>query len=142
MEENFMKRFFRVISLILVCLLVIGLIGCGNKSSGTGETDKVSSASEVSLTNANTSVPNGNVTIDNLLGNWVDIKDATRFANITKTDTGYQFEDNDGKYPGQYMEGVLQIKITETDLADIYYDSSNENLVLDYQGDVTKFNKK
>jgi hypothetical protein len=137
-----MNRYLRASSLILIGILIIGLIGCGSKSSDKTENDKSSSVSAAALTNANTSVPSANVTVDNILGSWVDIKDETRFGNITKTDTGYQFEDNDGKYPGKYIEGVLQIKVTETDLADIYYNAGEAHLILDFQGDVTKFKKK
>lgn len=136
-----MKIFFRVLNLIVISLVIVSLIGCGSKASDSGNTDKMSSASAAALTNANTSVPDASVTVDNLLGNWVDIKDATRFAKITKTDAGYQYEDNDAKYQGVYAEGVLQIKVTETDTGDVYFDDKQGMLILDFQGDVTKFKK-
>ena len=77
-----------------------------------------------------------------VLGEWTDISSPDRYAKITKTDSGYQYEDNDGKYDGSFKNGELTLQVSDTDNAHVYYDAKSQNLITIYQGTPTRFKKK
>lgn len=81
-------------------------------------------------------------TVDQLVGRWVDISMPERFASISKDGDGYQYEDNDGKYPAAFEEGMLKVKVSDTDSADVYMDSATGYLIVSYQGDVLEFQRE
>ena len=79
---------------------------------------------------------------DDLVGNWVDVNDSTRFANIVKDGENYSYEDNDGKYPATFKDGVLKVEVAANDFADVYIDTVSGHLMLVYQDNVAEFAKK
>jgi hypothetical protein len=136
---------------ILVFVLSTIITACGSneasssqqqseavQSSIQAETDQVAAASEVIPT------ADSKASVDNLLGSWTDINSPDSFANIIKTDTGYQFQDNDGKYPAEFIDGVLKVKVSdnETDTADVYIDVNTSHMLVDYQGSTSEYSKK
>lgn len=80
--------------------------------------------------------------VDDLLGNWVDITDSTRFANILKDGENYTYEDNDGKYAASFKDGVLKVEVAANDFADVYIDAASGHLMLVYADNVAEFSKK
>jgi cytoskeletal protein RodZ len=78
---------------------------------------------------------------DDLIGTWKDANDDTQTAKITKTDSGYELEQSDGKYPATFANGVLKVKATDTDTADVYIDKQTGHLILSYQGGITEYVK-
>lgn len=82
------------------------------------------------------------LTDSSVLGEWTDISTPDRYAKITKTDSGYQYEDNDGKYDGSFKNGELILQVSDTENAYVYYDAKSQNLITIYQGSPTRFKKK
>ena len=80
--------------------------------------------------------------IDDLIGSWTDISSTDRFANITKADTEYQYEDNDGKYSATFKDGVLKVKVSDSETAVVYLDAKIGHMLVVYQGEPTEFSKK
>jgi hypothetical protein len=134
-----MKQISKGLTFILISLLLISMIACGSKTSDVGLSD----TSTVSSGTASGGVtPDANASVDSLIGSWVQVEDATLFANITKTETGYAYEDNDSKYTAAFLDGVLTVNVTEMSAARVYIDAKSGELVLEYQGGETKFKKK
>jgi hypothetical protein len=79
---------------------------------------------------------------DDLVGNWVDVTDSTRFANIVKDGENYLYEDNDGKYSATFKDAVLKVEVAANDFADVYIDSASGHLVLVYGDNIAEFAKK
>jgi uncharacterized iron-regulated membrane protein len=80
---------------------------------------------------------------DKLVGEWVDINDATRTVKIASNGSEYQYTDADGTYSGTVKDGVLTIKISdaEGDTAMVFIDAKTGNMVTNYQGDIYEFTK-
>jgi hypothetical protein len=134
-----MKQISKGLTFILISLLLISMIACGSKTSDVGLSD----TSTVSSGTASGGVtPDANASVDSLIGSWVQVEDATLFANITKTETGYAYEDNDSKYTAAFLDGVLTVNVAEMSAARVYIDAKSGELVLEYQGGETKFKKK
>ena len=149
-----MKNLKKVAILILVFALPALITACGNNDSGQqvdaqqqseaeavqssiqAETDQVAAASEVIQT-ADTKA-----SVDSLIGSWIDINTPERFANITKTDTEYQFEDNEGKYPATFIDGVLKVKASDSVTVDVHIDTETGHMLSVYDGNITEFSKK
>lgn len=82
-------------------------------------------------------------TVDSLLGSWTGVSSSDRFANITKTDNGYQYQDNDNTYQGTFIDGILKVQVVSpTDTADVFIDVNTGHMFTVYQGDSTEFKKK
>lgn len=140
--------------------MLAGLCACGSKtdavtdSKTADEAQAAKQAEEQAVIQAQTNqqataevvIPTAEAdsSVDSLLGNWIDVNSPDRFANITKTESAYQFEDNDGKYTGDFKDGVLKIKVSETDgdTADVYIDAKTGHMFSAYKGDITEFQKK
>jgi hypothetical protein len=152
-----MKSSKILVILILVFALVAGMTACGNnKTSSSGqqadtqqqseavqssiqaETDQVAVASEVIPT------VDSKASADSLIGSWKDINSPDRIVNITKTDTGYEYADNEGKYPAIFKDGVLKVKVSDSDsdTADIYVDAKTGHMLSVYQGNTSEYSKK
>lgn len=137
----------RIISVLsLVFILLVFLSACSNSNTASSSTDTSSIESIQPPTDATVVLnplptPDPKVTIDSLLGSWVDIDDSTRFANITKTDSGYQYQDNDGTYEATFQNGVLTVKVSDTDSAQTYFDNTSGNLITTYQDGFSKYKK-
>lgn len=79
---------------------------------------------------------------DSLIGDWIDITADDRFAKITKTETGYQYEDNDGVYEATFADGKLIVTVSDTETADVYLDAQTGHMYLIYQDNPTEFKRK
>lgn len=82
--------------------------------------------------------------IDTLIGDWTDVSASDRFAKITKTDSGYQYEDNDGNYPATFADGILKVKVSDSDsdTADVFIDAKTGHMLMTFQGIISEFSKK
>jgi hypothetical protein len=151
--------------LVLLCIIVVGMIGCGNKGSAdsTGDT---SSLQDESMMQEDTSVQdqdstqqatgkavtevveqtmptaNKQTTVENFLGEWKDINDGSRFAKITKTGTAYEYEDNEGKYPATFENGALKVKPSDDIIVTVIIDQKTGHMISEYQGNESEFSKK
>jgi hypothetical protein len=140
-----MKKNRLIIALLLAVVLVITFTACGNKDDeGNDEVvEETISATPVPET-AEQALPEADTkaTVDALLGEWVDIGDATRFAKITKTDSAYEYEDNEGKYPATFEEGMLKVTVGEGMVADVFIQPDTSNMVTKYEDNISEFKKK
>lgn len=159
------------LAVALVFIMIFSLTACGgSKDKGADESTAVSStvqqevieelaeeAAEVPMPEAETAAStdaaadtateaNGTEasSAEKLLGDWTDINDVNRFVKITSNGDQYEYEDVDGKYPGTIVDGVLIIKISdsENDTASVFIDAKTGNMVTNYQGDIYEFNRK
>jgi hypothetical protein len=156
-----MRNGRNLLAIMLVLVMLVFLSACGgsgatNETVGTGTnqdsvetTAAADSAGNAAQTEAVTAVASDGLptadskaTVDSLLGSWVDIDSAEKFANITKTDSGYQYEDNDATYEATFADGVLTVKVSDTDSAQVYLDSKSGNMIATYQDGYQKFKKK
>lgn len=87
-------------------------------------------------------VPDTKETVKNLLGKWIDINYDSRFINITETETGYQYEDNEGIYAATFKDGVLKVKVSDTDTAQVYFNKDSGELFSVYQTQSSVYKKK
>jgi hypothetical protein len=146
---------FTALSVLLIIILVC-FSGCGNSGTDSSGTQANSQQTEQTVVQSNS---NANETVseiaeetlptadpkangDALLGSWKDISADDIFADITKTETGYQYEDSDGKYDATFLDGVLKVKVSDTDTADVYIDPSTGHMFLSYQGGLVEYEKK
>jgi hypothetical protein len=90
-----MESINRVLTMVLVIILLMGMTACGKAANTENPTDNTSASGQTVVV---AEPPESKVNVESLMGNWVQADDETKFANITKTDSGYQYEDNDGKY--------------------------------------------
>ncbi|HEX2945803.1 MAG TPA: hypothetical protein VHT96_07590 [Clostridia bacterium] len=86
--------------------------------------------------------PDTKASVDDLTGSWTDKNDKTRFINISKDGDGYIYEDNEGKLQTEYKDGVLELKISDTDTAKVYIDEASGHLMLVYQDNISEYEKK
>lgn len=82
------------------------------------------------------------VSVDALIGEWVDISDTVNIAKITKADNEYQFEDKDGKYPATFENGKLKVKVSDADTAEAYINSETGHLIVVLGEDIWEYGKK
>lgn len=152
-----MKRSKILVILILVFTLMTGMTACGSNTAGndtTGNDTASGQQADASQTTEQTVTPeeatieqaipeaDPEANADALIGSWKDITAADSFVNITKTEAGYQYEDNDGKCPAAFENGVLKVKASDTDTADIYIDPKTGHMITAYQGGMTEYEKK
>lgn len=86
--------------------------------------------------------PDPKLNADSLIGRWVDINSDERFAKITKADAGYQYEDNDGQYSAEFKDGVLKVKVSDSDTADVYFDVKTGHMFATYLGETLEYSKQ
>lgn len=130
---------------ILVFVIIVSLAACGGNSSASGETQTTvaldTSPQEASVEQA-IDAPDTKASADALVGEWVDINSPERFAKITKTDAGFDYEDNEGKMTGTFANGVLKVNVPAGGTADVYISTKTGNLTTIYQDNVSEFKKK
>lgn len=144
-----MKNF----KILIVCILVFGLLfsmaACGSKA--TDAIDEQASADQAAIQAATDQqatveqeIPTADpaATVDALIASWVDINSPDKFANITKEGDAYQYEDNDAKYPATFADGVLKVKVSDTETADVYIDAKSGHMFSVYEQSPTEFKKK
>ena len=135
---------------VLAIVIMFALFGCGgnaDNSSGNAPSsgESVVAVTEVVEQEASDKIADAvdeKASADDLVGNWKDITDEARFVNITKTDAGYEYEDNEGKLPSEFSEGILKVKVSDTETADVYIDTASGHLFLVYQDNISEFEKK
>jgi hypothetical protein len=140
---------------ILVATIVFSLAGCG----GGGNSDSDQTAAVVGGVSESTAPAEAETVVqgatqqvaeavdtasnvDAIVGSWVDVNAPDRFAKITADGTAYIYEDNEGKYPATFEGGILKLKVSDTDTADVYIDPATEHLMMVYQDNVSEFSKK
>ncbi len=142
------KKVFTIAVLIVAFIFVLS--GCGNdtadsaeQASLAGET-KAAEAETVqqAITEQITEVVDTKTNVDELIGSWIDISAADRFVNITKEGTQYQYEDNEGKLPATFEGGILKVKVSDTETADVFIDAESGNLFLAYLDNISEYTKK
>lgn len=134
----------------VAAVLVFGLMGCGGSSddasvpatieeaTGPAEAQTIVQAATQQIAES----VDTKSSVDVILGSWVNIAAADQFANITKEGDKYQYEDNDGKYPAEFVDGILKVKVDDTTTADVYVDVDTGNLKLSFGDNVSEFKKK
>jgi predicted small secreted protein len=139
-----MKSSKILVILFLAFAIPVCMTACGDTSSissdrqATGSQDAAQQATaQLALAAAETKA-----SVDGLIGSWTDIASADRFVNITKTDTGYQYEDNEGKYPATFTEGVLKVEVSDSITVDVYIDATTGHMLSVYQENISEFSKK
>lgn len=138
-----MKSQKKFIVLIFVFVLLFALTACGSSDQASQESvDEQPVAAEKATVEQVADAPDTKVSADELVGSWIDISSPDRFVNITKTDAGYEYEDNEGKLPATFENGVLKLKVTETDTADVYINAESGNLLSVYQDNISEYKKK
>lgn len=141
---------------MLVAVMLLALAGCGGSSdqasgdeatavteeaaAGTApvEAETIQQAATEQIAEA---VDTG-TKVDALVGSWVDVNDSTRFVNIASDGAAYSYEDNEGKLPATFENGVLKIAVSDTDKADAYIDPATEHLMVVYQDNISEYSKK
>ena len=151
MQKNLRK--FPVITLVFLTLMFLTILSsCSGSSSTldqqnsasdqeTGSTQTAQSESVTSAEQSTLSAVDTAASVDDLLGIWKGVNDDTQSAKVTKTDSGYQFEQNDEKYPATFSNGILKVKASDTDMADVYIDKQTGHLIVSYQGGITEYVK-
>jgi predicted small lipoprotein YifL len=134
-----MTKMRRWVVVLTVLLLVFSMAACGGSGEVKQQTDTEAEENAAAETIPE---PDAAATADGLLGSWTDINAGDRFANITKTDTGYQYEDNEGAYTAEFEDGVMIVTISERDFANVYVEPKTGRMLLVYQGNTTEFQKK
>lgn len=148
-----MKIYKLLVVGMLVAALVFSLAGCGG--SGNSDSDGAAANAEgvstapaeaetvmQAATEQIAEAVDTSTKVDALIGSWVDVNAPERFANITADGTAYIYEDNEGKYPATFDGGVLKLKVSDTDTADVYIDPASGHLKMVYQDNISEFSKK
>lgn len=130
----------------LALTLVLGLAACGGGTASDSEAAAVENTAPAEPATVEEALPQADTgtKADELVGSWKDISDATLFANITKTDSTYQYEDNDGKYAATFENGKLKVQVSAdaADTAEAYINAETGHLLVLYQGGLSEFEKK
>lgn len=145
-----MRYSSRILAILALVFLIFTLLtacggGSGDSQSQTGQSvDANASSAPAQTETVQASLPQADTSAsaDSLVASWKQVGSPDKFVNITKTDSGYQYEDNDGKYPATFKDGKLEVKATDTDMAEAYIDSATGHLVVVFQGGMTEYEKK
>lgn len=129
------KRFLTLGFALLILLACLS--ACGGSGASQEQTTDEGNAAVSTLPNPDTSA-----TADGLLGTWTQVDSSDHSATISKTDSGYQYKDNDGTYPATFSGGILQVEVGERDFASAYIIPATGHMLTVYQGDSTEFVKK
>jgi hypothetical protein len=130
----------KLISLLVAVVLIAAImVSCGG---GSGSSTTVSTTSVAETTAAVLNIDTAS-TVDTVVGEWVDVSDSTRFANVTKASDGtVAWEDNEGKYTTTFKDGALTINVSDTETATAFFDAKTSELVCVFGGQETRFKKK
>lgn len=137
---------------MLVAMMVLSLAGCGGGTDASGDSTAAVAPEGTPPVEAETVVQavteqiaeavDTGTKVDEIVGEWVDVNAPDRFAKITLDGTAYIYEDNEGKYPATFESGVLKLKVSDTDTADVYIDPASGHLMMVYLDNISEFNKK
>lgn len=157
-----MRKFFRISTVLaIVFMLACGVAACGGNAGDStasettgGSGEQTEAATTADTAPVSTAAPetaavvetlpkaDTKTNVDAMLGKWVDVNDANSTAEITKTDSGYLYADADGKYTATFENGVLKVKASDTDNAEVYIDPDTGHLLVSYKDGVTEYLKK
>lgn len=101
----------RVLSILVIILIIT--TGCGSQASGG----------------------------DRFLGEWIDVNNPGRFANVAKSGDLYIWEDNEGRYTAVYENGQLSIN-TGFGTANVFWDENRKTMVGVHGGQEYVFRRK
>ncbi len=137
----------RIAICTILFLLVLSLSACGaggSDSQGSGGDSASQPAAAVEADTVEQAVQQADAfsSADKLIGSWTDIAAPDRFVNITQTDSGYQYEDNEGAYPATFADGKLTVKLSDTDSAEAYVDTKSGHLFSVYQENISEYQQK
>lgn len=139
-------KVFGLCVLVFVFLIVIAACSNGDSDSSNSQTSQQDVVAETSpepeTVEQTIPIADSSSNIESLLGSWLDISDSNRFANILKAGEGYELEDNESKYPATFENGILKVKVSDTETADVYIDSKTGNMLSVYQGNISEYRKK
>lgn len=153
------ERKWFVIALLIV-LTVLSACGSnqnkstesnGSSNDGSEMNDSVAENDDTGnrTENITLSKPNPNATVDQLLGEWVDIDSPDRWVLISEKPNDmaypYYFEDNEGKYKASFETGELKVVLSQAidfNYMSVFFDEALGNMVYVYEGEVSKFSKK
>jgi hypothetical protein len=149
MEKN--RKVFRGVTFgFMLCLIVLLPVlltsACGRQSSDPAE--ELSDEQQAVLTpeqeevDLELAVPDSGSVAEEIMGNWVGAGDDSRFVNIERNGDEFLYEDNEGIFAGTFEKGVLKVKVTDTDVAQAYFDNTTGHLLLVYQDDISEFRRK
>lgn len=144
-----MKNFKKCAILIAITVFAFSFASCGSKNSPAKESEAPTPELTVAATPApdvaEQTAPEADIKVaeDSFVGNWKDVNSGEGFVKITKTESGYQYEDNDGKYKATFEDGILKVQVSDdaTDMADAYINSETGHLILNYQGGLSEYIK-
>lgn len=133
-------------------VLLAGLAACADNTGDTGDSsgqpssqqagEEKAEAPQVATVEQVIEAPDTGADVDSLIGSWIDITSEDRFVNITKNGDEYQYEDNEGILPATFQDGVLKLKVSDTETADVYINPENGYLTLVYLDNISEFKKK
>ena len=144
-----LKNLKYLVVLVLAVTLIFSLAACGGNSDSSNQKNEVVESENTAPPEPDTveevlpEVDTGSSS-DVLVGSWKDVSDPARFANITKTDTAYQYEDNDSVYTATFEGGKLKISVSDNaeDFAEAYVEADTGRLFVLYMGGLSEFEKK
>lgn len=113
-----MNSLKKLLILILAAVSVFVLVSCGDKSTSNDQTTVETTVEVIPAPETQVqTVPEADTEVGSeiFIGNWKDIESEESFANITKTDAGFTYEDNDGKYSAMFQDGVLKVQVSDTE---------------------------
>jgi hypothetical protein len=134
---------------VLTFTLIALMAACGSQTNTSSDetisdqtADEVQAAAQPATVSQAEPEADTKVSVDALIGEWIDITDAANTAKITKIDNGYQFADKDGKYPTTFENGKLKVKVNDTDTAEAYINSESGHLFVVLGEDMWEYSKK
>lgn len=140
-----MKNIKKTVLLLFTLILLIGITACSNSEAASSQEDQaaIQEATDQQAT-AEQVIPKADpeASVDVLIGDWINVDLDSQFAKITKTDAGYQYEDNEGKYTATFQAGVLTVNVSDMETAEVYFDGNTQHMVSVYQGSTSEFIKK
>lgn len=123
--------------------MLVALCACGNESvDATAKEEPVVTAVQPDTVEQAAQIADSFTSPERLIGSWSDIISPDRFINISQTDSGYLVEDNEGKYPATFEDGILRVKISDTDTVDVYLDSKSGHMLSVYQDNLSEYKRK
>lgn len=136
-----MKIARKLVSLICGVVLTASLAACGGADNSSVSSDSAAVSPEQATIVQSLPQPDTALKDDSVLGDWTDIYDDSRYTKITKSDTGYQYQDPEATYTATFADGVLKVQVNADETADVYFDAASGNLVSVYQGSASWFKK-
>lgn len=133
--------------MVLSMVIVFSISACGGSSEG----NQASSESQVQVAEETPFVDDiptpdvetvNPITVDTFIGEWQEGEAQDRLVTISKTDSGFEYKDNEGAYPATFAEGVLKLNVAENDYAKVFIDSKSGKIYLSYQDSLTELIKK